>query len=189
MTSTELRKWWGLDAMVAGVLVALGWILAYMAGPVAASEAPAALWALLIGHLLLLFAFMGLYDKVARGSGWLGFVGFALAIIGDAMILGEVMFTDAQMALAPDLLPLVSNVAITVGALLLGWAAWQQKAFAVWAIGAWSLGAIVIFLAMATTPPEAGAQVGILVVVGALLVGLGVLGAGWELWSAGPAEA
>ena len=109
MSSSNLIRLSGLAAVVASILLLIGDILDLLSlatGPENLSEAATtASFAFtfllyLIGSALLLVGLVGLYVSQSEASGVLGLVGFAVAFLGSALVLGAVW---AQLFVAPYL--------------------------------------------------------------------------------------
>ena len=110
MSSSNLIRLSGLAAVVAGALLLVGDLLDLLSlatGPEnlseAATTAPFAFTFLLylIGSVLLLVGLVGLYVRQSEASGILGLVGFAVAFLGSALVLGAVwtqLFVDPFLA-------------------------------------------------------------------------------------------
>jgi hypothetical protein len=106
VSSSNLLRLSGLAAVVAGALLLVGDLLSLATESENLSEsattAPFALTFLLylIGSVLLLVGLVGLYVRQSEASGVLGLVGFAVAFLGSALVLGAVW---AQLFIAPFL--------------------------------------------------------------------------------------
>ena len=109
MSSSNLIRLSGLAAVVAGALLLVGDLLDLLSlatGPEnlseAATTAPFTFTFLLylIGSVLLLVGLVGLYVRQSEASGLIGLVGFAVAFLGSALVLGAVW---AQLFVAPFL--------------------------------------------------------------------------------------
>lgn len=105
MSSSSLIRLSGLAAVVAGVLLLIGDLLSFTIESENMSEsattAPYAFTFLLylIGIVLLLIGLVGLYVRQSEASGILGLVGFLVAFLGTALVLGAVW---AQLFVAPS---------------------------------------------------------------------------------------
>ena len=106
MPSSELTRWSGLAAILAGVLLSIGALLNIATETENLSEsattAPYALtWLLyLLGGVLLLLGLVGLYARQSEAAGILGLVGFLGAFLGTALLVGSAWF---QLFVAPFL--------------------------------------------------------------------------------------
>ena len=99
MSSSNLIRLCGLAAVVAGALLLVGDLLSLATESENMSEvattAPFVFTFLLylIGSVLLLVGLVGLYVRQSEASGILGLVGFAVAFLGSALVLGLVWAT------------------------------------------------------------------------------------------------
>ena len=106
MSTPNLVRMGGLAAVVAAVLFVVGDLVSFAIDfenmSEAATTAPFFLTFLLylLGTVLLLVGLVGLYVRQTESAGNLGLVGFALAFLGSALILGAVW---AQFFVAPFL--------------------------------------------------------------------------------------
>jgi len=105
VSSSSLIRLSGLAAVVAGVLLLIGDLLSFTIESENMSEsattAPYVFTFLLylIGIVLLLIGLVGLYVRQSEASGILGLVGFLVAFLGTALVLGAVW---AQLFVAPS---------------------------------------------------------------------------------------
>ena len=106
MPSSELTRWSGLAAILAGVLLSIGALLNIATETENLSEsattAPYAFtWLLyLLGGVLLLLGLVGLYARQSEAAGILGLMGFLVAFLGTALLVGSAWF---QLFVAPFL--------------------------------------------------------------------------------------
>jgi hypothetical protein len=104
LPSSELIRWSGLAAVLAGVLLSVGAILNIATETENLSEsattAPYAFtWLLyLLGGVLLLLGLVGLYASQSEAAGILGLVGFLVAFCGTVLLAGSAWF---QLFVAP----------------------------------------------------------------------------------------
>jgi hypothetical protein len=95
---SQLIRWSGLAAILAGVLLSIGALLNIATETENLSEsattAPYALtWLLyLLGGVLLLLGLVGLYARQSQAAGILGLVGFLVAFSGMALLVGSAWF-------------------------------------------------------------------------------------------------
>jgi hypothetical protein len=98
MPTSNLIRWCGLAAILAGVLLSIGAILNIATETEnlsdSAATAPYAFtWLLyLLGGVLLLLGLVGLYACQSEASGLLGLVGFLMAFLGTALSVGSGWF-------------------------------------------------------------------------------------------------
>ncbi len=114
MSNTDLIRWSGLAAILAGVLLSVGALLSLttesenlsQSATTASYTFSALLY--LLGAMLLLLGLVGLYVRQSEASGSLGLVAFVLAFVGTALALGATwaeLFVPPSMAVeAPTVL-------------------------------------------------------------------------------------
>jgi hypothetical protein len=96
MSSSSLIRLSGLAAVVAGVLLLIGDLLSLATESENLSEsattAPYVFTFLLflLGTVLVLVGLVGLYVRQSEAAGMLGLVGFVVAFLGTALVLGIV---------------------------------------------------------------------------------------------------
>ena len=108
MSSSNLIRWAGLAAILAGVLLVVGDLLDLAIGfgdepfSEVATTGTHALqsWIRLIGAVLLLIGLVGLYARQSEAAGPLGLAGFLVAFLGTALFMG---FVWAILFLTPTL--------------------------------------------------------------------------------------
>jgi hypothetical protein len=104
LPASELIRWSGLAAILAAVLLSVGAVLNIATETENLSEsattAPYAFtWLLyLLGGVLLLLGLVGLYVRQSEAAGILGLVGFLVAFLGTALLVGSAWF---QLFAAP----------------------------------------------------------------------------------------
>jgi hypothetical protein len=138
MTSSDLKRWSGLAALVGGgLLVAFGVVEFLLLGNQPDSEAAASgAWILvqgayLVADMLIGLGLVGLYMRQAQEAGTLGVIAFVLAFIGGMMTAGvtwsEAFFGAWLAKAAPELLDadptgvVVAGVLLSYGLFALGW--------------------------------------------------------------------
>ena len=180
MSIANLIRWSGLDAIGSGLLFALGWVLIFVVG----SDFAVVGWALVISHILALFAVTGVYAFQSEESGVLGLLGFVVSIAAHALIVGLVMADELDPSLA--ILGPAGTVGFAVGYLLLGagtgLASMRADNLPRWAVLLWTLGPLVTVVGLRIPP----GTVSIVAPIGALLFGSGSVGIGVSLWQRGP---
>ena len=108
MSSSDLVRWGGLAAILAGVLLVVADLLNLAIGfgdepfSEVATTGTHALqsWIRLIGAVLLLIGLVGLYARQSEAAGPLGLAGFLVAFLGTALITG---FLWAALFIVPAL--------------------------------------------------------------------------------------
>src|SRR5215212_6466333 len=144
MSSVSLVRVGGVAAILAGVLLVLGDLLNWLA---VESETSAAYVVqsvvFLLAFALLLVGLVGLYPRLAEASGLLGLVGFLLALIGTAMVMGfhwdQTFRVQTLPQVAPTLLEhppslvnfgfIFSFVLFGLGWLLFGFEAYRTQVY------------------------------------------------------------
>ncbi len=193
MNTSKLIRWSGLFSSLAGLLYAMA-ALIHPAGEDAASILmPSWAPAHAIGTgaaILMLLGFIGLYARQAEKAGKTGLVGFILVIIGSAFLMGEEMQSVVVSPLiavkAPQLIEesagsgvtlvfgLAFLVCFALGFILFGISTMRAGVLPRWSGLALILGVVLTF----------GGQIshGIGIFAAAIL-GLGLAGMGYALWS------
>ena len=161
MTARLLERLSGVSAILAGLLRIIS---SFVVLDPMATEA-----VYLATDLLILFGLVGIYLSRATQMGWLGLIGFVLALSGSAMIVGPdgYFFAVSGYQLGAGLL--------TLGLTLIAAAALASKSYPVWIPLLW----IATFLAgIATTAMPKGETAFLLAGV---LFGASFIAAGYEL--------
>ena len=139
MSSSDLIRWAGLAAILAGVLLVVGDLLDLAIGfsdepfSEVATTGTHALqsWIRLIGAVLLLIGLVGLYARQSEAAGPLGLAGYLVAFLGTALVMGffwAILFLTPTLAVeAPVLLDegpppgfFLTLITFTVGWLVFG---------------------------------------------------------------------
>jgi hypothetical protein len=138
MTSSDLKRWSGLAALIGGGLfVVLSIIESVLFGNQPDAEAAVTgAWIIvqasyLVAALLALLGLVGLYVDQTQEAGKLGLIGFVLAFVGGIMATGsawsEAFFGGWLASAAPELLNAEPSGALAAGVMLtyvlftLGW--------------------------------------------------------------------
>ncbi len=153
MTSSNLIRWDGLAAMLGGLLLFISglWSL-FLEGPLS-EVAGTTSWAIvsglaLLSAVLMLLALVGLHLHHLKAAGILGFVGFLVAFLGTALVVGTLWtfaFVVPSLAVeAPELLGaeqvagpvgtgvMLSSIVFAVGWALFGIAALRARLYPRW---------------------------------------------------------
>ncbi len=202
-TASNLIRWAGLSAMVAGSIFA---VMGILHPPAILSSVTTTRWAIV--HLLAiamaffgLLGMAGLYARQVKEVGWLGLVGFVLFSLWLLLVTGftfaEVfilpvlvtvapafvegflgMFTGHASAIDLGVLPTVWTLTgplYILGGLLFSIATMRAGILSRWAAGLFGFGAVFSF-AFALLPRE-------LEPIAAVPVGIGLAWLGYSLWS------
>lgn len=168
MSTSTLLRWCGMAGVVAGAATLVMSVLEALV-----VEAPnATVWGFVLVGTATQFALIGIYAAQLRESGWVGLVGFVLALSGNAFFIGPegpVGGVDSG---------LIGGPIYALGLLLLAVATWRTGKFPRWVAALW-IAAIVFGLPAIAVP----ALEPVLFAVGGVLFGLGFIGAGIRLWS------
>lgn len=183
--------------LVAGIANAIFWLLVI---PIATFAGAAAslnpLWVPsqflhTLAALLALFGLVGLYARQAKGNGWLGLLGFVLALFGTGFYLADaviglvvlpILATSAPTLVAADgalnMSPayIVFAVTFMVGYILFGIALLRENSLPRAATLLLIVGAILVSLPVGLVPM-------LILIVGGVLWGIGAAWLGYALWS------
>lgn len=200
MTETKFIRLCGLDLLGAGIAVAVFWLLVIPFETFAGAEAPLhplfAPGQLLhsVGAMLAIFGYMGLYLRQREAIGWIGLIGFAVAVIGMlfffadgmiALILFPVLATNAP-ALTEASGPMFTGSVLgfyilfaatnMIGILWLGIVTLRAKVFPRIPTILFIIGGVLFNL-----PPNPALH--LLLVAGGVLWGIGAAWLGYFLWA------
>jgi hypothetical protein len=118
---------------------------------------------------------MGVYSFQNKEVGILGFLGFLLVTISNCIALGECWLQNGEVTgVAAVLGPLV-GITMLLGFILLGISSWKANKLPRWTAPLWVIGGALIVPGFALEE--------ILVVIGGVIQGTGVVGAGVKLWA------
>ena len=166
MSSKNLIRLGGLAAILAGILRGFNSFLPNDV-PVVTLEI-----LYLLTDIFILFGIMGLYGFQYRESGWWGFSGFLLAIIGTGMIIGP----DGSIA-GVNMYP-VGSLIFAAGLTALAVGAWIANKLSRWIPVGWLVSTILGFIGYFSP------GLGLLFVVSGVIFGISFAGAGFEVRSA-----
>jgi hypothetical protein len=169
MSSSNLFRWSGLAAILGGVLLPLSWILRFVAGV----QRPISGTVEFVGTILLVFGFMGVYGFQHKESGILGFLGFLLVTISNCAALGECWLQNGELTGAAVILGPLVGITMLLGFILLGIGSWKANQLPRWTAVLWVIGGALIVPGFLVQP--------ILVVIGGVIQGAGIVGAGIKL--------
>ena len=172
MFKPDLIRWSGLDAVISGVLFALGWVLIYFVGP----ESLVVGWGLVISHIGAIIAVTGIYLTLSEEIGGIGLLGYGFTIIAVALQVGLVMADE--LAAGMELLGPIGTVGFGLGYLLLGGRAAlvvrTNGKLPLWAVILWAVGPAVTVIGLFIPP----GTVSIVAPIGAVLFGAGFVWTG-----------
>jgi hypothetical protein len=195
MRDGTLYRLSGLSLRIAGLCTALFWLLALPIGSFVGADATRhPLWIPsqlmhVAGALFALFGLVGLYAAQRRRAGQLGLVGFALAVLGTILFLGDgliaLIIFPAVADRAPELLAadgalnrgwvLVAFIVIAattmIGYVTFGVASLRAGLFPRGAVILWIVGAVLFNLPPGPVPMIVLAIGGVLWGVGAIWLG------------------
>jgi hypothetical protein len=169
MSSTRLFRWSGLATILGGVLLPMSWILRFVVGV----QRPVSGTVEFVGTILLVFGFMGVYGCQHEETGILGFLGFVLITISNCVALGECWLQNGELTgVAVVLGPLV-GITMLLGFILLGIGSWKANKLPRWTAALWVVGGALIVPGFAVQE--------MFVVIGGVIQGAGIVGAGVKL--------
>jgi hypothetical protein len=128
-----------------------------------------------VATILLVFGFMGVYGFQHKESGILGFLGFLLITISNCSALGECWLQNGELSGAAVVLGPLVGITMLLGFILLGIGSWQANKLPRWTAIFWVIGGALIVPGFLVQP--------ILVVIGGIIQGIGIVGAGVKLLS------
>jgi len=164
MVYRRLLQWGALAAMLAGLLRGVTSFLP-------ASSGMLFQMLYLVVDLLLLFGLISLYLFQRKEIGWWGLVGFVLALVGSALLVGKDV-DSAGIFLYP-----LAALLFAVGISVLGMGSWFAKTLSRWVVASW-----IISTLLGIGYALLGSSV--LLVLSGVLFSLGFIGAGLQVWSA-----
>jgi hypothetical protein len=171
MSSSNLFRWSGLATILGGVMLPLSWILRFIVGvqrPVSGSVE-------FIATILLVFGFIGVYGFQIKETGVLGFLGFLFITISNCAALGECWLQNGELTGAAAVLGPLVGITMLLGFISLGIASWKANKLPRWTALLWIIGGALIVPGFALQE--------MLVVIGGLIQGTGIVGAGVKLWT------
>jgi hypothetical protein len=184
MSSSNLIRWSGLAALLGGVLLPLSWILHFI---VYDPSSPQILDNVMefVAAILLVFGLMGIYGFQIEETRVYGFLGFLLTIISYCITLGQTWLPERGTLVGVGVvLGPLTGVTLLLGFILLGIGSWQANRIPRWTIALWVIGSACI---VPGYPLASLSAAKFLIVIGGVVLGLGLVGAGFKLWS-GPVE-
>ena len=172
MSTSSLFRWSGMATILGGVLLPTSWILRFLVDV----QRPVSGTIEFVGTILLVFGFMGVYAVQHKQAGVLGFLGFLLLIIHECGALGETWLQDGgELTGAAVVLGPLVGVTMLLGFILLGWSSWKANILPRWTPVLWVIGGMLIVPGFLVQP--------LLVVIGGVIQGTGLVGAGAKLWA------
>lgn len=169
MSSSSLFRWSGLAAVLGGTLLPTSWILRFVVGV----QRPVSGAVEFVATILLVFGFIGVYGFQHEETGVLGFLGFVLVTISNCAALGECWLQDGELTQAAFVLGPLVGITMVLGFILLAIASWKANKLPRWTAALWVIGGALIVPGFLVQE--------MLVVIGGLIQGAGVVGAGVKL--------
>jgi hypothetical protein len=177
MSRYELTRWSGLAGLASGLLILAGAIAIPFMEPVLAG--------ILIvgGHILLFFLLTGAYSIQYAHTGLVGFLGYVLSTIGNALFIAiqtTSSFVLPMVEINGDMFPAAipaTGILFSAGLLLLAIANTRVRALPAWP--GW-----LMFAGMALNqflPLVPGELPELVFIIPPILLGLGVVGFGWVI--------
>jgi len=160
---TNLIRWGGLAAVLAGIL----------RGIASLTPTYTSVWLqffYLAIDVLLFLGIMGLYGYQRKETGWWGFSGFLLALIGAGLLIVNDI-VNARVNLYP-----IAALLFTMGIGILAIVSWVLKTLPRWAC------ALLITSTIVGIPGYFIKGFAILFVLSGIMFGIGFIGAGLKVW-------
>ncbi len=165
MSSTNLIRLGGIAAIIAGILRGINSILPANL-PTVTTEI-----LYLFTDIFILFGLMGIYGFEHQESGWWGFFGFLLAIVGTGIIIGP----DGSIGRV-NMYP-VGSLILVAGLILLAVGSWIANKFPRWIPVFWVVSTIVGFVGYFIP------SLNLFFVISGIIFGISFAGAGFEVWT------
>ena len=161
MTTSTFVRWSGLAAVAAGLVTAAGIFVFLSEDPNPAFESLGAL----VRTVLIGIALIGIYLFQKDEAGVLGLIGTLAAFVGNFLFLSDVSF-------------FISGSLYSLGLILLAVSLLRARKFPRWVPILWILTIVLGFPGFFIESLEAAAFV-----IGAVVLGLAFIGAGYTMWS------
>ena len=178
MSSTNLFRWGGIAAILAGVLYPTSWIFKFVIGADYILTTSIGF----IAMVLLIFGLIAIYGIQVEESGIYGLLGFILTIISTCMDLGQCWLPESGeiTGVAGVLGPLIGITALP-GYILLGIGSWKANIFPRWITIIWPSGWVISMISMVVF--MSGVEIAYnLAGIGLAIWGIGLIGAGVKLF-------
>jgi hypothetical protein len=198
MSTTKLIRLSGLATLFAGVLYAFGALLHPVGEDLVSVNNPSWVPSHLVywvSAMLMLFGLVGLYAHQAVEAGWLGLVGFLLALAGTAFA-GSIFFMAStvlplvaagspsvfdQVMPPPAFAVVVLGVGFVLGYLLFGIATIRAGVFPRWS-GSLLIIGVLLFTISEMSLFDSGIS-HLVATLGDVIFGIGLAWMGYALWS------
>lgn len=178
MSTSNLIRWSGLAAILSGVLAVASSGLSMIVGT--QSAVLEAIYVLYVLQAIpMLFGILGVYAYQHEECGWSGFLGFILAVIGNAFLLGGA----GEVAGVPNFM--LGGTLAGIGLLLLAIGSWKAGVFPSWMPILWIVAILAGVPAMAVELSGQLALAQLLFLVSGVIFAVGFGGAGVVLWREG----
>jgi hypothetical protein len=165
MSRTNLIRWCGLAAVCAGILRGI-------ASFTPTSTSVSLQFFYLAIDVLLFLGIIGLYGYQRKETGWWGFSGFLLALVGAGLLIGhDVVNASVNLYLYP-----IAALLFTVGISVLAIVSWVLKTLPRWAC------ALLITSTIVGIPGYFIKGLAVLFVLSGVIFAIGFIGAGLKVW-------
>lgn len=177
MSRYELTRWTGLAGLVSGLLIIAGAVSMSLVEPVVSGTL------FVIGHILLFFLLTGVYGMTYAHTGIIGLSGYVLSTIGNAlflMIQTTSSFVLSRVEDEGDMFPAAgpaAGILFSVGLLLFAIVNTRVRALPAWPSWLMFAGMTLNLL----LPRVLSDAPDLVFTIAPTLLGLGVVGLGWEL--------
>jgi len=164
MARTNLIRWGGLAAVLAGILRGIASFT-----PTTASITLQVLYFTI--DILLLLGIVGVYEFQKQETGWWGFFGFLLALIGASLLIWHDIGVNAVALLYP-----VAAFLFAVGISVMALRSWAANTLPHWASALLITSTLLGILGYGIKGFD------VLFVVSGVIFGIGFIGAGLTVW-------
>lgn len=173
MSSSNLFRLSGLACILSGLLLPVPWIMEILFG------SPPSILSMSLDFVaitLIVFALMGIYGFQVEEAGVSGFLGFLLTVLMSCIGLSVISWSpeSTEVSGVSEMLTILLGIAGLSGYILLGIGSWKANKLPRWSAVLWPVGTVISAFGM---------MADFLHVIGIVVWGLGMIGAGVKLWS------